>query len=462
MDNKRKTVQLIPIRGYASKTFLFVISVVFSFLMADIILTNLSFITSVTSDWLIAFFLVMVAVFGIGQFFILEFIKQKSKDPLIKNSALKTIDRTTVVIQYVMTAFFVFVALQVVLVSQYTTSILTVTSNISYSLSIAIMGTLSYLFFSWYKTNKSFIVLSYGLSTTSVIMSFLFVIIITSLILQILPPQRMEDSQVVAEFFEPSSMMGIIQYLSAIADAVSFLLLWFSTALLLSHYSRKMGRGKFWAMMSIPIDFFVLYYVVVSPLLANASPPEASAADVATVLILGSVLPGIAGGILYGIPFIIIARTLRRDSFLRDYLIIAAIGFIFLQNVTSAGVFHAPYPPFGLYSVLLTPLSCYLLLVALYSSAISISADSKLRQSVRNSIAEESRVLDSIGSAQMKKEIEIKVLNIAKNNLDHMTMDYGVRPPLTEDELKSYVQDVIAEIHHNRKEHEERNKTQDE
>ena len=138
---------------------------------------------------------------------------------------------------------------------------------------------------------------------------------------------------------------------------------------------------------------------------------------------------------MYGIPFIIIARTLHRDDFLRDYLIIAPCGFIFLQNVTSAGVFHAPYAPFGLYSVLLTPLSCYLLLVALYSSAISISADSRLRQSVRNSVVEESRLLDSIGSAQMRKEIEVEVLNIARNNLDHMTKDYGVQPSLTEDDL---------------------------
>ena len=57
-----------------------------------------------------------------------------------------------------------------------------------------------------------------------------------------------------------------------------------------------MGKAKFWAMMSIPIDFFVFYYVVVSPLLANASPPDTSAPEMAPILILGSILPGIAGG----------------------------------------------------------------------------------------------------------------------------------------------------------------------
>jgi hypothetical protein len=429
--------------------------------MADIILTNLSFMTSVASGWQIVLFLIMIAVFWIGQFFILKLVRSKSKESLAKGSALKTIDRSTQVIQHVLTAFFVFVGLQVILTSYYSTSILAITSVISYSLAIAIMATLGYLFFSWYRTNKSFIVLLYGLSSISVIMSFLFVIVITTLTLQTLPQERTPESQIITEFPEPSSMMGIIQYLSAIADAVNFFLLWFSTVLLLRHYSKRLGKSKFWVMMSIPIDFFIFYYVVVSPLLENVS-PDTSGADMTSLLILGSILPGIAGGILYGIPFIIIARTLHRNSYLRYYLIIAAWGFIFLQNVTSAGVFHAPYPPFGLYSVLLTPLACYLLLVALYSSAISISADSRLRQSVRNSIVEESRLLDSIGFAQMTKEIEVKVLNIARNNLDHMTKDYGVQPSLTEDDIRSYVQDVIVEIQNSRKEDEERSKSRQE
>lgn len=438
---------------------MFVVSVLFTLLMADIILTNLSVIISVAASWQVALFLVMVAVFGIGQFFLLKFIRRKSEESLAKNSVLKTIDRTALVIQYVLTAFFVLVALQVILTSHYSTSILNITLIISYSLAIAIMATLGYLFFSWYRTNKSFIVQLYGYSSISVIMSFLFVIIITTLILQTLPQERTAGSQVVLEFFEPNSMMGIIQYLSAIADAVSFFLLWFSTVLLLRHYSKRMGRSKFWLMISIPIDFFVFYYVVVSPLLANI-PPDTSAEDMAYILTLGSILPGIAGGILYGIPFIIIARTLPRNSHIRYYLFIAACGFIFLQNVTSAGVFHAPFPPFGLYSVLLTPVACYLLLVGLYSSAVSISADSRLRQSVRNSIVEESRLLDSIGSAQMTKEIETKVLNIARNNLEHMTKDYGIQPSLRDDDLESYVEDVILEIQSSRKKSEESSESQ--
>jgi hypothetical protein len=446
MDNERNIFQRMSIQRYSGKGFMLVISVVFVALIADVILTNLSAITSVSSDWQISLFLVMLVIFGIGQYFILGFIRHKSKDSITKNYAVKLIDRITLSIQYLLIAFFASVALQVVLASYYNTIFLAIALTTSYSLAIAILATLAYLFFSWYRTNKSFVVLLYAFSSISVAISFMFVIIITDLVLQTLPQERTRESEVKIEFFEPNSMMGIIQYLSAIADAVNFFLLWFSTALLLRHYSKRVGKAKFWAVMSIPIDFFVFYYVIVSPLLANLAPADMSSPDMVPILILGSVLPGVAGGILYGVPFIIIARTLPRNSHLRDYLIIAAWAFILVENVSSAGVFHAPYPPFGLYSVLLTSLSCYLLLVALYSSAISISADSRLRQSVRRSIVKESRLLDSIGSAQMRKEIEAKVLDVAKANLDSMTKDHGIQPSVTENDLKSYVEEVISEI----------------
>lgn len=451
MDIKRGTYRLLSVQSFGSKRFVFVMSVVFFALMADIILTNLSLITNVAAGWQISLFVVMVAIFAIGQFFILEFIRNKSKDALTKGNAIKSIDRVTNVIQYLLTAFFVFVALQIVLMSHYSTAILPIALTISYSLAIAIMATLAYLFLSWYRTNKSFVMLLYSLSAISVGISFMFVIVISDIILQNLPQERTIESQVIVEFFEPGSMMGTIQYLSAIADAVNFFLLWFSTALLLLHYSKRLGKAKFWVMMSIPIDFFVIYYVVVSPLLANLSSPSTPDADMAYMLILGSILPGITGGILYGLPFVIIARTLPRNSSLRDYLIIAAWAFILLQNVTSAGIFHAPYPPFGLYSILLTGLSCYMLLVALYSSAVSISTDSQLRRSIKRSIVEESKLLDSIGSAQMRKEIEVKVLHIARDDLDSIIQEYGIQPSLTENDLKTYVADVIEEIENTRR-----------
>ena len=46
------------------------------------------------------------------------------------------------------------------------------------------------------------------------------------------------------------------------------------------------------------------------------------------------------------------------------------------------------------------------MLIGNYSSAVSVSEDSKLRNLIRNFTVKESRLLDSIGTAQMEREID--------------------------------------------------------
>ena len=76
---------------------------------------------------------------------------------------------------------------------------------------------------------------------------------------------------------------------------------------------------------------------------------------------------------------------------------------------------RAKYPPFGLASVSFTGLSCYLIYTGLYSSAISVSQDLALRQSIRQSVKEQSKFLDSMGTAQMEAELQTRVLRTAKS-----------------------------------------------
>jgi hypothetical protein len=62
----------------------------------------------------------------------------------------------------------------------------------------------------------------------------------------------------------------------------------------------------------------------------------------------------------------------------------------------------SPYPPFGLPTISFIGLASYLVLAGIYSSAISAAEDSKLRQSIRNFALKETKLLDSIGMAQME------------------------------------------------------------
>ena len=47
----------------------------------------------------------------------------------------------------------------------------------------------------------------------------------------------------------------------------------------------------------------------------------------------------------------------------------------------------------------------YLVPIGIYSSAISVAEDSKLRQSIRSFAVRESRLLDSIGMAEIERQV---------------------------------------------------------
>jgi hypothetical protein len=52
--------------------------------------------------------------------------------------------------------------------------------------------------------------------------------------------------------------------------------------------------------------------------------------------------------------------------------------------------------------------------IGLYSSAVSISQDSKLRASIRKSVASEVRFIGNIGEAEMDRRIVNKVFSTSK------------------------------------------------
>jgi hypothetical protein len=115
---------------------------------------------------------------------------------------------------------------------------------------------------------------------------------------------------------------------------------------------------------------------------------------------------------------------------------VAACGFILFYVAGSASVFQAAFPPYGLASVAFTGLSCYFIYSGLYSSAATVSQDSVLRQSIRKTLATQSNLLDSIGTAQMTQELQGAVLKVAKKTSETIEQETGVQPSMTEDDIK--------------------------
>jgi hypothetical protein len=69
-------------------------------------------------------------------------------------------------------------------------------------------------------------------------------------------------------------------------------------------------------------------------------------------------------------------------------------------------------------------------------------------------VIQESKLLGSIGTAQMEQQIEKTILKITKEQEKVLEEQTGVEPSLTEDEVKDYLETVMLEVKqmHNNKE----------
>ena len=84
----------VSVTGYSNRIFFVIISIVVSSLIIDISLSNISDLISVSTDWGFSVFIAIAIVYAVGQYLILEFVKQKSKKIRIKLQHINKLSTT--------------------------------------------------------------------------------------------------------------------------------------------------------------------------------------------------------------------------------------------------------------------------------------------------------------------------------------------------------------------------------
>ena len=395
---------------------------------------------------LISTFTIIVITYIIGQYIILEYTNKKIKDINRKNMLSDVISKTLRAFQYSISIFLIVVILGIFVNSNYHTLMLTIIITISYGLSIVTLAILANHFFSWFKSRKSYGVLLYSLSSSTFVVSAIFSLVFVSDIMFKLPHVIQFHYGSFPYFYGPDSLSFYLYNGYVISSILSFILMWVATAMFLYHYSQKLGKTKYWIIISLPLVYFLSQFAT---LLLNLFDSFMQESPVFFGVFLSVIFPlsKAVGGVLFGIGFWTTSRTINKSNIVRQYLVITAIGFILLfvsdQAVT---LIATPYPPFGLVSVSAVGLSSYLILVGLYYSAISVSEDTKLRRTIRESALRESKFLDSIGKAYMEQEIKSKVIGVAKELKVTMAKETGFSSSLTDIEIEQYLEEVLKEV----------------
>jgi hypothetical protein len=421
--------------------------IVTAFLIADVILNYVAeFIEpQLISLPSIIFFTIMVGVCSFGVYYLMKFVREKSKGVVSKDPYLRIISTIVMVVQFILIALVVSLLFEILLSSQYDTPLFVATALISEILALGLLGLFAQRFLSWFKLNRhSTVVLIYGLSFAVAAFSLGVIVIYDVTYL----PQKAaritpETGVVFPNTLEPGSLLDILFSVYTYLNMISFGLLIVATAILLFHYAKKIGRVKFWVIILLPLVYFISSSVENLKIYTPTTDSEWFN------WYLFSSLNSTAGGILFGIAFWTIAKTLRQNSVVREYLKFAAFGFVMLFISTQASPSGAPYPPYGLITMTFLPLSSHMIFLGLYSTAISISQDNQLRRSIKKVASENSNLLGSIGTAQMEQEIQKTVTsmkNVVEEQEKEMEEQSGIEANLEEDEMKKYLEEVMQEV----------------
>ena len=302
--------------------------------------------------------------------------------------------------------------MEIVLTESYSSISSLLITFVSYSLSILLMGIFTVIFLSWYKDNRSSIlVLLYGLSFATVVIASISLLAVWIYVFSDqMPASIFPTSDVYYLQAEEGSNWKILSKIYQYSDIASFFLKWGGTALILYHYSHKIGRVKYWFLLSLPIAYFSLIIIYHFHIY---EPHE----ELESLIFYGlGSLNATFGGILFYLAFRFTSENFSGNQVFRDYLLMAGFGFMLFFSGSQGSVITTVYPPFGFATISSYGLGSYLILLGLYLSALSVSQDEQLRNMIKRSTLSESKFLHSIGTSagERKKEIVSTVLEKVK------------------------------------------------
>jgi DNA-directed RNA polymerase subunit F len=300
------------------------------------------------------------------------------------------------------------------------------------------------MFVSWFKNQRNATIVMYGIASSIIVFNLITVLLFSITILSSRPDEVRRFLVSSGIFVQQESFEAILDSLYQASSIAMFVAMWFATAVLLHNYTRKLGKVRYWILVALPLVYFLSQFISNILNISIILTPD----PVLRGIILTSIftISLVVGGIMFGTAFIRLSSKFYKDNAMRNYLVIAGYGFMFLL-ISNNGVLVAtvPYPPYGILSVSFIGVASYSILLGIYSSAVAASNDLALRKSIRKSALGEGRLLDSIGVAEAQKIMEDRASQLWFENQKFMTNEVGFAT-LTKEEVKTQVEEIMKEL----------------
>ena len=348
-------------------------------------------------------------------------------------------------------AIILMIILQMILLNNYSVILLAVQTYLSHLSPLVFLSFLIFLFGSWLKSSiRNYTIILYTISFSVVSVNLMISLLYLQSYFSISALPDVKPYPIIA-YVTNVAGLPFTESLSTAFDALSvfsFLLMWIATAILLSHYRYRMGRIKYFSLMTIPLIYYIFPFQnyfgdVLFPLL-QSSPVAFS---IIYILIFSATKQ--VGALLFSLAFWT-ASSLVYDDRIRKSVLMSSIGMVILfGSIEITPLQYRVYPPYGLITEAFIPLGAYLLFIGIFTSAKYISHDAEVRKEFYKSAASQLALLKTIGVSQMEKELEKKVKFVEEHSrLLEKTDDLH----LEEENVKETLRDVLNELYSKNKE----------
>ena len=153
-----------------------------------------------------------------------------------------------------------------------------------------------------------------------------------------------------------------------------------------------------------------------------------------------------AGGIMFGIAFFILSKTIMHAQLKKSIVTIGAgLVLLFGANASSL-IIMTLHPPWGVISTTFLITGSYLLIIGLDSAAFYLATDSSLRRIIAKSPQKEHDILKSLGYSEAQDIVTTKVKDLGREVYDDIEFDSLFYISSEPANIQEYINEVLLEV----------------
>jgi hypothetical protein len=362
-----------------------------------------------------------------------------------KSKLGKAVVLIAILLQYVAAGILIITLFQIVFTSGYNVDLLETIVGINLITSSVLLAMLSSRFLRTYRNSSSKVVLVYTIAIAVLSLSGIVTFIYIDNFLQGKPDYITSQFSPFASY-SPTASPNIVNAYQVFGVA-SFVALWIATVFLTNHYASK-TKTKYWIMVSLPIIYFASIYVIPYLEQLNLLDQLGVQDDPMYGYIYNLFLNTFrtAGGIMFGIAFFILSKTIIHDQLKKSIVTIGA-GLVLLFGANASSLIIVTlYPPWGVISTTFLITGSYLLIIGLDSAAFYLATDSSLRRIITKSPQKEHDILKSLSYSETQDIVTTKVKDFSKQVYDEIefhNLFYISSEPAN---VQEYINEVLMEV----------------